>query len=227
MLKLKVCGITDPKNLAEIALVKPDFMGFILYENSPRYVSDDFLKLYATDLPNVKTVLVSVNMDIETLLQITSEVKPYALQLHGKESVAYCHEINESFRNERRTKKERHGNLPYAPKLIKVFSVDAAFDFDTVLTYSNEVDFFLFDTKCKDYGGSGKQFQWELLCNYVGTTPFFLSGGIGPGDIETIRQIKHPQLAGIDINSRFESLDTPLLKNTKEVQQFKKLLQDV
>jgi len=107
------------------------------------------------------------------------------LQLHGGESVEYCQKAQK-----------------YCP-VVKVFSVDAEFNFVETEEF-DFCDYFLFDTKCKDFGGSGHKFDWGKLNEYTGDVPFILAGGIGPDDIEVIQAIQHDKLYGIDINSKFE-----------------------
>ena len=103
-------------------------------------------------------------------------------------------------------------------KIIKVFPVDESFKFENTQAYEKVADYFLFDTKTKLPGGSGKKFNWEILEKYTGHTPFFLSGGIGPEDVEQIKAFSHPKLTGIDLNSGFE--DDPGLKNIEKLKQF-------
>jgi len=91
-------------------------------------------------------------------------------------------------------------------------------DLKMVHEYEKCCDFFLFDTKTSIPGGSGCQFDWAILKEYSGSTPFFLSGGIGPGDAERITNFKHPMLYGIDINSRFET--QPALKDASLLKIF-------
>ena len=80
------------------------------------------------------------------------------------------------------------------------------------------VDMLLFDTKCETGGGSGQHFDWTLLDHYHGATPFLLSGGIGPDDVDSIKQIKHPMFAGVDLNSRFET--APGVKDIERLRHF-------
>jgi Phosphoribosylanthranilate isomerase len=89
---------------------------------------------------------------------------------------------------------------------------------DETKPYRDCCDYFLFDTKTPAYGGSGKQYNWSILQDYNGVTPFFLSGGIGPNDAERILSFKHPGLLGIDINSRFEI--KPALKDVRLISTF-------
>jgi phosphoribosylanthranilate isomerase len=103
-------------------------------------------------------------------------------------------------------------------KIIKVFNVDEKFNFASTEPYAKAANFFLFDTKTKEHGGSGEKFNWKILDKYEGHTPFFLSGGIGPGDVESIKKIIHPKLTGVDLNSGFE--DTPGVKNIEKLKEF-------
>ena len=106
--------------------------------------------------------------------------------------------------------------------LIKAISVSSRNDIATYKTYEGLVEYFLFDTKCPSVGGSGQQFDWSVLSAYDGSTPFLLSGGIGPDDAERIKSFHHPQCIGIDLNSRFEL--APGLKDVIKLQAFIKEL---
>ena len=175
----------EPQNIRAVEeAVHPDMMGFIFWEGSKRYVTTvpDYL-------PQCTRVGVFVNPTVEFVLE---KVKSYglgAIQLHGGESIDFC-----------RTIKERTG-LP----IIKAFSVNDEADLANTALYEGIAPLFLFDTKCKCVGGSGEQFNWDILQHYKGNTPFLLSGGIGPGDEEKVRRWRHPRWVGIDLNSRFES----------------------
>ena len=119
--------------------------------------------------------------------------------MHGHESTAYCAQLK-------------------GLKLIKAFNIATAKDFEQTKSYEKLVDYFLFDAKGKSVGGNGTKFEWSVLDNYHGPTPFILSGGIGPDDATSIRRFHHPRLAGIDLNSRFEL--APSLKDVTALQKF-------
>ena len=104
------------------------------------------------------------------------------IQLHGHESAKYIEALHDHI-------------------IVKGNS----HDLDICHSYDGLVDYLLFDTKCKTTGGSGRHFDWTMLDQYDGTTPFLLSGGIGPDDAERLKTLHHPMLAGIDLNSRFET----------------------
>ncbi|MDR2843153.1 MAG: phosphoribosylanthranilate isomerase [Candidatus Symbiothrix sp.] len=188
------------ENIAEIARLPIDMMGLIFYEKSPRYAGNlppEALK----PLPaSIRKVGVFVNASKETILE---KVQPYDLQmvqLHGQETPALCSELRAT-----------------GIEVIKAFPVAEAADFQLALNYEAACDYFLFDTKTPQYGGSGKQFDWKILSAYTGKTPFFLSGGIGLEDLETIKHLKHPLLYAIDLNSRFET--APGVKDINKLKQ--------
>ena len=77
-------------------------------------------------------------------------------------------------------------------------------DLNHVSEYEKACNLFLFDTKCEQYGGSGNQFDWNILHTYNGQVPFLLSGGINSHSANALKAFNHPRLAGYDLNSRFE-----------------------
>lgn len=186
--KLKVCGMREGANIGKVASVHPDFMGFIFYDKSPRYVGENFS--VPEDLDNsIQRVGVFVNEEVETMIALVSKHHLNFVQLHGDESPAYCKELKEK-----------------GIGVIKVFSVDDAFDFTTTAQYQSYVDYFLFDTKGKTRGGNGVAFNWSILEKYKGTIPFFLSGGIDLENVNQVFSLSHEQLFAIDVNSGVESV---------------------
>ena len=190
----------NAENIREVEALGIDLMGFIFWPKSSRYVSERPAYLPT----NCKRVGVFVDENIETVRRIAEDYALDYIQLHGHESRAYCAQLK-------------------GLKLIKAISVSGRDDIATYKTYEGLVDYFLFDTKCPSVGGSGQQFDWTVLADYVGETPFLLSGGIGPDDAARIRSFHHSQLAGIDLNSRFEI--TPGLKDINKLKEFIKELQ--
>lgn len=185
--KLKVCGMREETNIHGVASVSPDFMGFIFYKKSPRYVGENFS--ISDDLDaRIQRVGVFVNEDVDAIVDLVSKHRLDFVQLHGDESPAHCKEL----------KGKGIG-------VIKVFSVDDDFDFSIVDQYRLDVDYFLFDAKGKSRGGNGIAFNWSWLENYNGTTPFFLSGGIDPDNVSEIFRLNYNQLFAIDVNSGIES----------------------
>lgn len=202
---IKVCGMREPDNIREILTLDPDFLGLIFYPKSSRYVTSPTIINNIRFGQNIKKTGVFVNATEDEIMQKVKLYELQAVQLHGEESVVLCR----SLRNK--------GIL-----VLKAFQIYAAEDFEDTLLYNDQVDYFLFDTKTASYGGSGSKFDWSLLDAYHGNTPFFLSGGIGPDDVQAIQKINHPLFRGVDLNSRFEI--APAIKSYKLLQQFIKQL---
>jgi phosphoribosylanthranilate isomerase len=188
-LKLKVCGMREPSNISEIAALKPDYMGFIFYFKSSRFV--EMMVFYVAQrlkMQGIEPVAVFVNPSAAYVQHIHEKYGFTHIQLHGRETPQLCAELQS---------KGFH--------VWKAFSVETSEDLKKTKDYEGCCDAFLFDTKSNLPGGSGKQFDWDILSEYSGQTPFLLSGGIGPEDAERIGHFQHPRLMGIDVNSRFET----------------------
>jgi len=200
-MKLKVCGMKFPENIIEIENLKPDYMGFIFYSKSKRFF--DQSELILDD--NIKRVGVFVDQEIEYIKSKILKFKLDFVQLHGSEDVDFC------------------TSLKSIIKIIKVFKINNDFNFKSTKMFESVSDYFLFDTKSNLHGGSGEKFDWNILKNYEGEKPFFLSGGIDLNDIKEIKeiQISHP-IIGVDINSRFELQN--LKKNRNKIKLFKNKL---
>lgn len=201
-LKIKVCGMRDPENVSGVVAARPDFIGFIFYPKSKRFVGFEPMPEVLDVIPDsVKKVGVFVDETPEKVLEIYQNWKLDVVQLHGHEAPDYCRQFQS-----------------LGITVFKAFSVDESFDFTILEAYSTVCDYFLFDTKGQLPGGTGQKFNWQLLKNYKGLIPFFLSGGIGPDDLEAIRNFEHPRWRGIDINSGFEI--SPALKDVIKVKNF-------
>ena len=192
----------DPENISGVAAALPDFLGFIFYPKSARFVGEEFS---AQRLENITASIQKVGVFVNELpakvIEICRKLNLQVAQLHGNESPEYCRQIKAS-----------------GLTVFKAFSVDDSFDFEQLSGYTEVCDYFLFDTKGHLPGGTGRKFDWELLKNYTGSVSFFLSGGIGPDDLEAIRNFEHPRWRGLDVNSGFEL--SPALKDVEKVQQF-------
>ena len=196
-MRVKVCGMREPDNIRDVEALHPDMMGFICWEKSPRYVA-----AVPSYLPKCQRVCVFVNPSINYALQMADSFKANYLQLHGSETPDFCQEL-------------KHAT---GLKIIKSISIANSADIEKSKEYQGVADILLFDTKCATVGGSGVKFDWSVIENYDGTTPFLLSGGIGPDDAESILSIKHPMFAGVDLNSRFES--APAMKDVLKLKEF-------
>lgn len=193
----------DPNNILEVSDLKPDFMGFIFYRNSPRFVGDEFL------LPQLTAATKRVGVFVDERTDIMLEkVRCHGLdyvQLHGDETPDECRELKAS-----------------GVGVIKVFSVDDSFDFRTTSDYRTVADYFLFDTKGKYHGGNATRFSWDILSRYDQSVPFFLSGGITPQNVAEVKGLNEYNLFAIDVNSGVEN--GPAHKDTQKINAVIKIL---
>lgn len=186
-MKLKICGMKYQENILDVAALSPDYMGFIFYENSPRSIDT-----YIPDIPkSIKKVGVFVNESLENVKKKAAQYNLNTVQLHGHEAPEFCRKLkNEGL------------------EIIKVFSIRNEFDFSRLSAYEPFIDFFLFDTKGPNPGGNGFCFDWSVLQEYNSNKPYFLSGGIGVEQLESLKKFKNSTAAkqcyAIDINSKFE-----------------------
>ena len=185
-MKIKVCGMREPDNIQAVAQLGIDWMGFIFYPRSPRFYTG---RAEAIQQLPCRKVGVFVNATTEEMMETATHFRLDYLQLHGQETPEQCHTLQ----------KRGYG-------LIKALSIATAADVERATDYADRVDYLLFDTKCSQYGGSGRSFDWSVLQSYRGETPFLLSGGIGPDSLEALIQFHHPLWAGVDLNSAFESV---------------------
>jgi phosphoribosylanthranilate isomerase len=250
-LKIKVCGMRETGNINQLIQLPIDYIGFIFYEKSARYVQSIPDLTTLKKLSNLKKVGVFVNAEIDFVLKKIKEFDLDVVQLHGKETPQYIKDLRlkhlqleieelkiyksllaiQASRLKQDAKLNKIGldldaieyNLDNMRSKIqieiwKVFSVDETFDFKETEAFNGFADKFLFDTKTPLHGGSGQKFDWEILRNYHGQMPFFLSGGISIADTEGVKNIQHPQFWGLDLNSKFEI--SPALKDVRMLHKF-------
>ena len=195
-MKLKVCGMREEKNIQEVAALRPNYLGFIFYRESPRFVGDDF------QIPPLENSISKVGVFVNTTTEeILAKVKTHKLdlvQLHGHERVEQCREL------------KYHNVL-----IIKAFSIGDKFSFQDLKSYREATDYFLFDTKGKYFGGNATRFDWSILNDYDQQTPFFLSGGLTPENIKDVNALNHMNIHAIDLNSGVEI--TTAIKNIDKV----------
>jgi len=205
-MKIKVCGMRDPQNIKSLAELNPDYIGLIFYSESKRYVSDPDIAVLSSLSPSIKLTGVFVDEKEEEVVQKVITYGLSAVQLHGSESPLYCENLRKKFKSQ----------LPDVKiELIKAFGVHSAFDFSMIEVYNEIVDYFLFDTKTSDHGGSGIVFDWTILDQYVGEKMFFLSGGLSPENIDDIFNLAIKKIHALDLNSKFET--EPGLKNIESL----------
>jgi len=205
-MRVKVCGMREARNIAEIAGLTPDYMGFIFYEGSPRFAGS--LAPEALDIlsPTTKRVGVFVNAPIDYILKTTERYGLNLVQLHGAESPEFCAAL-----------RKKTG-------IIKAFGIGTADDFQNVEQYEGSCDYYIFDTKTSNHGGSGCKFDHNLLHKYTGRTPYLLSGGLAAEDANLLLALKDDRCIGFDINSRFET--APGIKDPLQVKIFIKTIKN-
>ena len=199
-MKLKICGMKYDNNIEVVAALQPDYMGFIFYEKSKRNF-DGILPYLPKE---IKKVGVFVDAGLEEVNDKINKFDLQAVQLHGDESPEFCNYIK---------------NV----EVIKVFPVGKSFDFSVLKPYEDVCDYFLFDAKGKEKGGNGIVFDWNLLKDYHIDKPYFLSGGIGLDELDSVKKFTKSEVSrycyALDVNSKFE--DEPGLKNIEKLKQFK------
>jgi phosphoribosylanthranilate isomerase len=200
-MKVKICGLTEKQNLLDVLSLCPDYIGLNFYPASKRFAGDD------KELPSLMHSIIDacktgvfVNERQEIILETVNAYNLNCVQLHGDEPPAACAEINTS------------------NPVIKAFQVIPAFDFKQLHNYVGSCAYFLFDNPSASYGGSGQCFDWNILHNKEIPLPFFLSGGIGPNHVTRLKNFKHDQLMGVDVNSKFEH--SPGVKNINDLKAF-------
>jgi phosphoribosylanthranilate isomerase len=199
-LEIKVCGMRNTQNILDVAALKPDYMGFIFFEKSPRNVTEIKSLETILSLPKeIKKVGVFVNESLENIVKTVRTFGLSTVQLHGNESTDICKRLK-----------------VLKLEVWKAFSVDQNFDFEICKPYQNTVDRFLFDTKGEGYGGHGKTFDWNILKKYNQRVPFMLAGGISLENLTELQLLDGLNIAGIDVNSKFEN--SPGDKNIEKLQ---------
>ncbi len=200
----KVCGITQIEQAQALDAMGVNYIGFIFYPTSKRYVLSAMTteQLAAFKPVHAKKVGVFVNDSMETVLEIVKTAGLDMVQLHGDETVDYCESLNQL--------------IP----VIKVFRIGSALP--NYADYEKASAFYLFDTESALYGGTGQHFNWEVIKNENFNKPYFLSGGIGPNDVQGIEVMRKTKggkhFAAIDINSQFET--SPGVKNLEKIKTF-------
>lgn len=208
-MNIKVCGITQLKQLQQLDGLNIEFAGMIFVPDSPRYVGDKLDKEAVKNADfDLKKVGVFKNPEMIDVLDAIDDYGLDVVQLHGEESPEMCADLSDEV------------------EVIKVFNIDASTkDIDALVAdYDAVCDYYLFDTKTADgeTGGTGTKFDWKILAKAKIEKPFFLSGGIGVDDVAQLKKFKHPDYFGVDVNSKLEK--EPGVKDMAQVLLFKKSL---
>lgn len=205
-MRVKVCGMTNTEQVAQLDQMGVEFCGFIFYPKSPRFAFKHIPAMKIKKIKgNINKVGVFVNAEVDDILETVDDCGLYLAQLHGDETPKDCEKVSDYI------------------SVIKAFRLA---EDDNILwkikDYRDVVDMFLFDTEGVGYGGTGKKFNWDALLNLNINKPFFLSGGIQPNDVDALKAFGKSQagkdLFAIDINSRFEI--SPGVKDMELVKKF-------
>lgn len=218
---IKVCGMRDADNINDVSALDINWMGFIFYPKSPRYVRQissnagiipDYSSLKekatADDAGRIRRVGVFVDDMPQNIVTRVFNYHLDIVQLHGSESPVMIDNLRRTL----------DPDIRKGIKIMKAISVKSDDDILKCKDFEGHVDYFLFDTKTPLKGGSGEQFDWSVLQSYDGATPFLLSGGIGPDDARRVRAFSHPRCIGIDVNSKFEK--EPAFKDVDLLRKF-------
>lgn len=206
-MRIKVCGMTSTEQVLQLDEMGVEFAGFIFYPKSPRYVYKFMPRPEVKKIKgkSINKVGVFVNATVEEVLQTVDDCGLHLVQLHGDETPKYCEKI---------------ANYVGVVKAFRLREEDNVLW--KVKDYMDIADMFLFDTEGAGYGGTGKQFDWNILRGLRIGKPFFLSGGIGPEDAEKLSQFAREPVAkdlfSIDVNSKFEI--TPGIKDMEALTRF-------
>ncbi len=205
-LKLKVCGLTQLVQIQKLIFLKVDFLGFIFYEKSPRFVLNHLSLKEISEINHQGKVGVFVNETIEKIAEISEKANLNFIQLHGDEDEEFILRLRQK--------------LSENIKIIKVFRVGETFNFQFSI-FNSLVDYFLFDTDSKAFGGTGKTFNWQIINKIEIPKPYFLSGGISSENLKNLKILNQKPLI-LDINSKFET--EPGIKDLEKIKTFKSLL---
>lgn len=191
-------------NMQDVAALSPDYMGFIHYKDSPRYVGGEFG--ISKDFPStIRRVGVFVNEQTEYMISQLNKNHMTHVQLHGTESPETCKSLKDA-----------------GFSVIKVFSVGANFDFSVTHPYEKQVDYLMFDTKGKLFGGNAEVFDWSILNAYHQQIPFFLSGGLNAENLKSLQLLRKMNIHAVDLNSGVE--DLPGMKSVEKIERVVELL---
>lgn len=204
-MKLKVCGLTKLDQIQELISLKVDFLGFIFYEKSPRYVLNHLKLKEISEIPHAGKVGVFVNETIENVIDFSVKANLNFIQLHGDEDDHYIANLK--------------NNLPFDIEIIKVIRIGNQTSEELQKNINQQpstINYLLFDTDSKAFGGTGKTFDWKILNEVEISIPYFLSGGISLENVHQIPTI-NTQPFSLDINSKFEL--EPGIKDLEKIKQ--------
>lgn len=194
--KIKICGITNTEDAKAAVDFGADALGFIFYKKSKRYVDPGVARSIISSLPPFITpVGVFVNQELDEISEVKKTAGFQVAQLHGDETPDFV------------------SSIPF--KVIKAVRISDKSDLDKVAQYSSQA--ILFDTYSeKEYGGTGKSFDWGILKDFSSTKNIILSGGLNPENVlEAVRIVKP---YAVDVSSGVE--EEPGKKDHLKIKKF-------
>lgn len=198
MLRVKVCGIKEKSDVLLLSEFPLWALGFILVEDSPRFIPPEKTKEIISSLPSrIMKVGVFQNQSAEEVKKLRAFCGFDLIQLHGGEDPAFCENLGRG--------------------IIKAFSVGEEFDTREVEEYLPVVDFLLFDGK---RGGSGMTFPWEKIKGVDFPRPVIIGGGLREENILQCISLLHP--FAVDLNSGVE-----IYPGKKDPEKVRKILEKV
>ena len=221
--QLKVCGLTKMDQIQELISLNTNFLGFIFYEKSPRFVLNHLSLKEISEINHQGKVGVFVNETVEKIVEISEKANLNFIQLHGDEDEDFIKRLRQS--------------LSEKVEIIKVIRVGNQKKEELKKTINQQpttINYLLFDTDSKAFGGTGKTFDWQILNEIEIPIPYFLSGGISLENIKNLKNFVKVNLRenktltklntpfALDINSKFET--EPGIKDIEKIKTFKSLL---
>ncbi|MFN1833939.1 phosphoribosylanthranilate isomerase [Balneola sp. MJW-20] len=206
--RLKICGLTNLEDARFVSGAMADYLGFIFYEKSPRYIQPAEAGAIINWLEGPEKVGVFVNQPIDEVNQIAKETGIDLVQLHGDEPVHYCSLIEKPI-----------------IKVIHVTKDRELSDIERLISeYEDHVNYFLFDTKIDDlWGGTGRSFDWSVIKKLHIPKPYFVSGGLNVENISKAIEISEP--FGVDLSSSLEA--EPGLKDFGKIEDLMDQIREI
>ncbi|MFH5831873.1 phosphoribosylanthranilate isomerase [Halalkalibaculum sp. DA3122] len=206
--KVKICGLTNLQDARFTSGALAHYMGFVFYEESPRYIEPGEAGAIINWIEGPECVGVFVNQPLDDVNMIATQTGIDLVQLHGNESPEYCGLIEKS-----------------VVKAIHVSSSDSAKSIHRkVEPYRSQVDYLLFDTKVDGlWGGTGQTFDWNIIRDVADGIPFFLSGGLDVQNVRRACKVADPY--AVDLSSSLES--KPGKKEYDKIEAFMDEMRDI
>jgi phosphoribosylanthranilate isomerase len=195
--KVKICGITNVEDGLAAAEGGADALGFIFYQQSPRYLPIERAAAVIQALPPmIVKVGVFVDAEEEMVYRAIRECGLNLLQFHGAESPEYC--------------------VQFGLMSMKAFQVRDAQSLSRLTDYKTEA--WLLDAYCPGkLGGTGEKFNWDLAieARKLGR-PIFLAGGLTPENVA--EAVRHVEPYAVDVSSGVEA--SPGKKDHRKIKAF-------